>query len=292
MCGATRELNVKKPSISIVGPGSLAEALVSWLHAAGYTLPEIIARPSSMSRARRLARGTGDRPVRIDQAALTADIVWFCVPDDVIAACAADLAPRADWKGRIALHSSGALPGNELAPLRRRGAAVGSVHPMMTFVRGARPPSPVGIPFAVEGEPKALRVARAIVRDLRGEIVAIKARNKPLYHALGAFASPLIVAELALAERVARAAGMSPGAARRIVAPILRKTIDNYLAHGAAVAFSGPLVRGDLQTVRMHLAVLKRVPGAREAYLALARSALGNLPVGGRRELERLLKHA
>ncbi len=281
-----------KASISIVGPGSLATALVSWLQVAGYTLREIVARPSSMARARRLARGTGARPTQIDQAALTADIVWICVPDDAIAAGAADLAARADWKGKIALHSSGALPARELAALRRRGAAVASVHPMMTFVRGARPPSPVGIPFAIEGDPKALRAARAIVRDLRGEIVIIHARHKPLYHALGAFASPLIVAELELAERVARAAGVASGLARRVVAPILRKTIDNYLAHGAAAAFSGPLARGDLQTVRMHLAVLRRVPGAREAYLVLARSAVRNLPVARRRELTRILERA
>ncbi len=281
---------MKKPSISIVGPGSVAAALVSWLREAGYPLREIVARPSSLTRARRLARGTGARPIDIDHASLTADVVWICVPDDAIADCAAQLAPRADWKGRIALHSSGALPAQELSVLRRRGAAVASVHPMMTFVPGSRSPLPVGIPFAIEGDAKAVRTARAIVRDLRGEIVAIESRHKPLYHALGAFASPLIVADLDLAERVARAAGLSSGAARRVVAPILRRTIDNYLAHGVAAAFSGPLARGDLRTVRMHLEVLKHVPGAREAYLALARSALRNLPARNRKGLARLLE--
>ena len=112
---------------------------------------------------------------------------------------------------------------------------------------------------------------------------------KPLYHAWGAFGSPLVIAELALAERVARSAGISAPDARKTIEPLVRRTIDNYFAHSAAAAFSGPLVRGDLNTVKRHLEQLSRVPGAREVYLALARTALKNLPVKRRRELARLL---
>ena len=73
---------------------------------------------------------------------------------------------------------------------------------------------------------------------------------------------------------------------------MVRRTIDNYFAGGAAAAFSGPLVRGDLDTVRSHLEQLSRVPGAREVYVALARSALRSLPVACRREVRQLLQPA
>ncbi len=281
---------MKKPSISLVGPGSLATALAIWLHAAGYRLDEVMARRSSLARARNLARRVGAQAVRLEEASLAADVVWICVPDDAIAACARALARRVSWKGKIAFHSSGALGSDQLDVLRKCGAAAASVHPMMTFVRGAQPPAPRGIPFAAEGDPGAIRLARRVVRDLDAEFLIINRKQKPLYHALGAFASPLIVAELALAERIARAAGISPAAARRTIAPILRRTVENYVAGGAPAAFSGPILRGDRGTIRKHLRALRAVPGAQEAYLALARAAVREFPVRNRRGLERILR--
>ena len=91
-------------------------------------------------------------------ARLDGDLVWFCVPDREIARAARQLADAADWQGKVALHSSGALASDELRGLRLRGAAVASVHPLMTFVLGSVP-SLKGVPFAFEGDPAAVRVA-------------------------------------------------------------------------------------------------------------------------------------
>ena len=117
---------------------------------------------------------------------LDADVVWFCVPDREIARAAGRLAGIVDWKGKIALHSSGALGSDELRGLRRRGAAVASVHPLMTFVSRSVP-SLKGVPFALEGDAAALRVAGRIVRDLGGEAFSISKNKKLAYHAWGAF---------------------------------------------------------------------------------------------------------
>jgi predicted short-subunit dehydrogenase-like oxidoreductase (DUF2520 family) len=180
------------------------------------------------------------------------------------------------------------LSSNELHALRQMGAAVASLHPMMTFVPGVTP-SLEGVPFAVEGDAAAVKVARGIVRQLRGEIFAIQKKHKPAYHAWGAFASPLLISALVTAEGVAGAAGISRQSARRMMLPIVRQTLANYARHGPAGAFSGPIIRGDAETLRKHLKVLRRIPGAREVYLALARSALRNLPTHNRRTLQRVL---
>ena len=74
-----------------------------------------------------------------------------------------------------------------------------------------------------------------------------------------------------------------------MAAPLLKQTLNNYLEHGAAAAFSGPLVRGDVATVRRHLAQLQAVPEAREAYLGLARAAVRFLPVKNRAKLQKEL---
>jgi predicted short-subunit dehydrogenase-like oxidoreductase (DUF2520 family) len=173
--------------------------------------------------------------------------------------------------------------------LRKAGAAVASVHPLMTFVAGARP-SLQGVPFAIEDDDAATRVARRIVRELGGESFRLPASRKAAYHAWATLTSPLLLAFLVTLEEAARAAGLTREDARRKSLPIIQQTLANYSRLGPAQSFSGPLVRGDAETVARHLAALKKNPEAREVYVALARAALRGLPVKNRDELTRLLR--
>jgi predicted short-subunit dehydrogenase-like oxidoreductase (DUF2520 family) len=280
-----------KPSVAIVGPGRLGTALAVELTRAGYRIREIVARDSSTSqrRAKELSNLSRGRTVTSKDARLDASLIWFCVPDRDISNAARQLAPRADWKGKVAFHSSGALASDELNVLRRRGAAVAAVHPLMTFVRGAIP-SLAGVPFGVEGDAVAVRMARGIVRKLGAEAFSVPRNKKAAYHAWGAFTSPLLVTLLMTAEQVARVAGFSKADARRNILPIVKQTLANYAKLGPAGAFSGPIVRGDVETVRKHLRVLQKVPEAREVYAALARAALRQLPARNREEMARALR--
>jgi len=146
-----------------------------------------------------------------------------------------------------------------------------------------------GVAFAVEGDATAVRTARAIVEDLGGSAFVIKKENKVLYHVFGSFASPLIIALLASLEQVARAAGIRKTDIKTMMAPLLWQTLRNYLKHDAASSFSGPLVRGDVATVRKHLAELEKLPEAKAVYAALASAALKSLPVRNRKSLAKAL---
>jgi predicted short-subunit dehydrogenase-like oxidoreductase (DUF2520 family) len=254
-------------------------------------MSEIVSRDTTASKrkARELARKVDAQASTSDTARLDADLVWFCVPDQEIAAASHQLASAIVWKKKTVFHSSGALASDELKALRRRGASVASVHPLMTFVSGSIP-SLQGVPFAVEGDAPAVRAARRIVRNLGGEAFTIRKQHKAAYHAWGAFTSPLLVATLVTGERLARAAGLSAVEARKKMLPIVRQTITNYEALGPAGAFSGPIVRGDAETVLKHLQVLRKVPQAKHVYLALARAALRYLPVRNRASLEKALE--
>jgi predicted short-subunit dehydrogenase-like oxidoreductase (DUF2520 family) len=274
-----------KPRIAIVGAGNLASALAGSLRHAAYRIDEVLAhsRGASLNRAKKLAKEIGARaPSVVSAARLRAGIIWFCVPDAEIARAARAVADRTEWAGKVALHSSGALTSDELEPLRRHGAAVASVHPMMTFVRGSfsgqSKPSLAGVPCAIEGDAAAVRVARRMVKDMGGRAFSIRKADKAAYHAWGTFASPLLTALLATTERVATLAGVSKKDARRRMIPILSQTLANYASFGAAGAFSGPIVRGDVDTVKRHLRVLRRQPALLEVYVALARMALRYLP--------------
>jgi predicted short-subunit dehydrogenase-like oxidoreductase (DUF2520 family) len=261
------------------------------LRYAGYRLSEIVSRSGrrSRGRARALAQKVYSARTVTVGAALTADLVWICVPDREIGRVARQLATCRGWKGKTVFHSSGALSSDELAVLRRRGAAVASVHPLMTFVHGSSP-SLEGVPFSLEGDAAAVGLARGIVRNLGGEAFSMSRDRKALYHAWGGFTSPLLIALLVTAEGVAQAAGISTAGARKKMLPIVRQTLANYARLGPAKAFSGPIVRGDAEVVRQHLKELKKIPGAREVYVALARAGLRYLPARNRKELEKLLR--
>jgi predicted short-subunit dehydrogenase-like oxidoreductase (DUF2520 family) len=236
-----------------------------------------------------LARNVGAKTVPLAQATPNSDILWICHTDDALAETARLLARKPGWKNKIVFHSSGALSSDVLAPLKRKGASTASLHPMMTFVPGATPRMDE-VPFAVEGDSRAVAVARRIVRDLGAEAFPIRKAAKTLYHALGSFSSPLLVAALATAERVGRASGLSASQTRRVMGPIVRQTLKNYQERGAATAYGGPMKRGDINTVLRHLKELQRVPGAGEVYRALVKSALIDLPGARKKELMRILQ--
>jgi predicted short-subunit dehydrogenase-like oxidoreductase (DUF2520 family) len=186
------------------------------------------------------------------------------------------------------LHSSGVLTSDELHKLRRNGVSVASVHPLMTFVPGSRP-ALAGVAFAIEGDGKAVRVAKRIVRDLAGHPYPIRKQDKAAYHAWGAFTSPLVTALLATSEQVAKSASVSRKEARLRAVPILLQTLANYASFGAPGAFSGPVIRGDVDTIKRHLKALRNLPAARDAYVALVRAALQYLPARNKAAIKRLL---
>ncbi|MBZ5612721.1 MAG: DUF2520 domain-containing protein [Acidobacteriia bacterium] len=325
MAGKPNEMSTaRKPTIAIVGAGSLATFLAVALDDAGFTITEIVARdsPHSRRKASKLAAKVGAHSVTAHSAALDADLLWFCVPDREIrtaaSALAAHLAVRTSrvetglapspaaasrvsthkparpqgkpyYQVRFAFHSSGALVSRELDSLCPAGTALASVHPLMTFVAGAHP-SLQGVPFAIEGDRKATRVAERIVHRLGGESFSLPAARKAAYHAWATMTSPLLLAYLVTLEEAARGAGLSRHDARRASLPIIRQTLANYSRLGPARSFSGPMVRGDAETVAKHLAALKKHPRPREVYVALARAALRDLPVKNQNELKRMLQ--
>jgi predicted short-subunit dehydrogenase-like oxidoreductase (DUF2520 family) len=267
----------------------LASGLAGLLREQGYAIGEIVARKAVASRRRAmaLARRVGAKAVTLDMAALACDVLWLAVPDAAIEALAEELARR-EHLPPVVLHPSGALSSAALAGLAARGVKTASAHPMMTFVAGAAA-SLEGAWFAVEGHPAAVRVARGLARTLGAHSFPIKPENKTLYHAFGAMLSPMLTAELEAAAQLGLRAGIKPAELRRIMRPIVQRTVANVLAKGAAEALSGPLRRGDVATVAAHMKALGKSPET-EVYRALSAYACERLPVKRADEMKKLLR--
>jgi predicted short-subunit dehydrogenase-like oxidoreductase (DUF2520 family) len=283
---AARKRKEKREAIAIVGPGRLGSTLSEKLAEGGYKIDEIIARKGSAA-VKKLAKSLGAQVSDPAFARLDASVVWFCVPDSKIAEAATEFSNR-DWRGKIALHSSGVLASDVLSALQKKGASAASVHPLMTFVRGSKP-SLDRVPFAIEGDAAAVRAATRMVRVLGGKVFRIRKQDKVAYHTFATMICPLLVSLLTASDKVASLAGMSPRLARRRMMPILSQTLANYAKFGPAASFSGPIVRGDTETIAQHLAVLAKVPQAKRAYVGLALAALKYLPSENVQAMQKML---
>ena len=278
-------------SVSIIGSGNWGSSLAHALRVAGVGLHEVIV-PSVRSAvgSKKLARTLP--MTTLDRAQLDADVLWLCVPDAAIARVTGRLVKRVSkrgLKGQIVLHSSGALSAQVLDAAAHAGASVASVHPMMSFPTRT-PVSLQEVPFGVEADAASRRILNAIVCRIGGRPFAIKAENKALYHAAGVLSSPLLVSHLAAAQEVAARAGLSTRQAQQLIEPIARATLDNFFLRGAGKSFSGPIARGDAQTIRLHLQALKPHPMLAGVYRSLALYALDALPASGRKQLRASLR--
>jgi len=185
-----------------------------------------------------------------------ADLFLISVPDDQIAGVAKELSNlRLDRKPTV-LHTSGALSSEVLLPLAARGWSVGSLHPLISIpdagasVRGAF--------WSVEGDRRAVRLAKMLVRDLGGTSFSIRSADKALYHAAAVMTSGSVTALFDVALEMLVAAGLTRKIARQVLQPLLVSTVHNLETKDTSLALTGTFSRGDVETVKRHLAALKQ----------------------------------
>lgn len=185
-----------------------------------------------------------------------AEVVLLCVPDREIAGAAAALRP-----GPLVGHCSGATGLEPLAPHEAF-----SLHPLMTVARDGADFS--GATAAIDaGSERALAVASLIAHALGMGTVRVRAEDRIAYHAAASIASNFLVTLEAAAERLAASVGVS----RQALAPLVRASVENWVALGPEQALTGPLARGDTQTVaRQRAALRERAPELLPLFDALA----------------------
>lgn len=262
--------------LAILGAGRVGRALGRELREAGWNIGAVVTR--SKASARRAVRfiGAGTALPRTSRRILDSNVILIATPDAEISNVASELARMGaqELRGKVVLHTSGALGSAVLTPLHKYGAAIGSMHPLQSFTRAGVPPLD-GKVFAIEGEALAVRTARKIAKALRAVPIRMDAKNKPLYHAAGVLSAGHVLALVEAATRLLMSVGMRRRQAVRALLPMTRQVLDNYRRLGPRAAWSGPLARGDRAVVSAHVRALKRFsPQYRAAYEALNRLAV------------------
>ena len=146
-----------------------------------------------------------------------------------------------------------------LAPLHERGYSVGTVHPLQSM--SGRIDAADRLPgsyFSISGEPGALATARRLLGYLGAPTVTVPVVRRPLYHAAAVLASSGVIAILAAAARLMNQAGVPGEDAVKALLPLVRGTLENLESQRPERALTGPVARGDADTVRLHLKMLER----------------------------------
>ena len=269
-------------SVGIVGAGRVGAVLGAALEQAGHRVVAVSAvSAASVARAQRLLPGAAILPP--DRVAGSADLLLLAVPDDALAGLVRGLAETGAVRpGQVVVHTSGAHGLDVLAPVVAVGARPMALHPAMTFTGHPRDIERLaeGISFGVTVPTDLRALATRLVADVGGAVEWIAEADRPLYHAALAHGANHLVTLVNEAMDRLRGAGVSQP--ERVLAPLLRASLENTLAHGDA-ALTGPVSRGDAGTIAKHLAMLAATaPDSVPVYLALARRTADRAIASGR----------
>lgn len=267
--------------IGVVGAGRVGAVLAAALRAAGH---EIVAAAgeSAGSRTRIETLLPGVPVAKPSAVARACDVLLLTVPDDMLGNVVDMLsASGAIREGQYVVHSSGRHGLDVLAAAVAVGARPVALHPAMTFTgTDVDLPRLAGCVFGVTaGEPERA-FTESLVADLGGRAMWVPEAKRTLYHAgLAHGANHLVTLVTEAMEMLAAAGGDDPAGTLR---PLLQAALDNALNYGDA-ALTGPIVRGDVNTVRAHLAdITESAPHTLPSYVAMARATLDRALADGR----------
>lgn len=269
--------------IAIAGAGRMAQSLGRLLRERGERIAAVASRQMDHARAAVEFIGEGEA-VSYPCLPRCAQRVLIAVSDGAIPHVAAVLA-EAGMSGGAALHTCGAHGPEILAPLAARGVSCGTLHPLQTVASPAQGLEALqGCTFGITAEGAAAAWAERIAAMLGGRALFVPADKRPLWHAAAVMASNYVVALVDAAVMLMGAAGIEERDALAAVAPLVKASSANALSLGPVRALTGPVERGDVETVTTHLSALAAAPPAVRAFYRAA--ALQALDIARRRGIE------
>jgi predicted short-subunit dehydrogenase-like oxidoreductase (DUF2520 family) len=262
--------------ITIIGAGRLGTALGRALAKKGHVIKALTCRGRASAKESRRVIGRGRIYRHNAAAAARGQVIFLCLADDQVRKVAAELArANIDWTRKIVFHTSGLLSSGALALLKEKGAATASFHPVQSFARKDTPPAYFkGIYFGLEGERRALTLARKIVQQLGGHPLTLRPNQKPYYHAACSMTSNFLVILLNAATHLLIQAGIEEKKALKLLLPLAEGTLHNVKKFDISSSLTGPILRGDAASIKAHLEALRRFPDYAEAYKKLGLLAL------------------
>jgi len=228
---------------------------------------------------------------QIDLSAI--EMIVICVPDDRISIVAGLLAKH-HLKNKMVVHTSGILGSQVLHNLQKPGNRIGSLHPLQSFHRRFLDPGIwQGMLCSFQGDADIIEALRAMLDALGAELIVINERQKQALHLAATLSANYLVALIAWSEQILKQAQLPGMNERRLLLPLLKQIITNYEKEAVYQILSGPLQRGDLNSIRLHADYLKQYAADEDCqlYIRLAQRMLNDpdFTIGKRDQLKKLL---
>ena len=251
-----------KPSIAIIGCGVVGQAIGRILRQKRFRISGVAGTSAASAKAAVAFIGSGNARLTAASAARGADVIFLATPDRMIrTVCERIVQAKAVKRHAVIFHCSGAYGAELLDLARTRKAHVASLHPLQSF---ASPEAAVkrmkGTYFTFDGDKDAAPVAEQIVNALGGRMLRLPPKNKALYHAASCVLSNYMVGLADLGMIMLQLSGLSEKEASRAAKPLMAGTLENIGKVGLPHALTGPIARGDVDTVERHLRALARLP--------------------------------
>lgn len=250
-----------KEKIHFIGAGNLGTTLARAMHESGYSVPVFWTKRKFLPKqaSRYLPETCFKKLENHQQFINTADIVIITVPDNQIRTVSKFLSNTlTDWANKIVCHTSGSLNKEELSDLEEKSAIVGSIHPMQTFNQLFLSPDIFkNIYFAVEGGNAIIKFAENWIKKFKSKMIKIQSSQKIIYHIAAVTISNFFAGLLNYSEHLFKNLNFDKNISKEIILPIVNTTLNNFRNTNSLSSLTGPLSRGDTNTIDKHLSMLK-----------------------------------
>jgi predicted short-subunit dehydrogenase-like oxidoreductase (DUF2520 family) len=265
------------PTTFLIGAGPVATALAGALRIGGVPVLGLWARRPAQARAAGATAGVAAFSSAPPDLLLETRVVILAVRDQDIGEVATMLAGTGlIGKRHVLLHCAGAASARELlGGVADQVAGIGTLHPLAAISDGKLAMRALrGTVFGVEGDDAARAAAGKLVAAIGGIVLSLDGSQMAAYHAAAALASNYVVAAIDAAAAVLASTGVAPEKAAQALVPLAEGALRNISAQGTTSGLTGPVRRGDVETVRRHLKTLQDKPELAEIYRALAKRAV------------------
>ena len=266
-----------QPTLSIIGCGITGRSLGAlWRRQQTFKLQELCSRTLDSALSARDFIGAGSVKKSIT-ALSAANVFLISTTDDQIEIAAKELASHCVVRaGDLVFHCSGALTSSALSSLQEQGAWTASVHPIKSFATADSVVESFSGTFcAMEGEQKALNRLKPAFESIGAQVISIAPEKKVLYHASMSLLCNYLCALMDIGLECLESSGMPRDQAKHAIKPLTQETLGNIFSMDTTDALTGPIARGDLQTLKNQIeAIACFAPEHSPLFSALSSQAL------------------
>ena len=279
----------KNPAITIIGTGSVGSVLQDFFEGEGYSIHSLWNSSGGKVYASESAGLPSVSHALPQKESEVGDWIFITTPDDQIPKTSEQLAKLpVSWLDKCVIHCSGNLSSEVLGSLKEAGAKTVSMHPIQTFKKGDDRNRLKDIYISLEGDEELKQKLIPVIQNMGAHPFVLTAAGKQSLHIAAVFASNYLVALMGSVEQILKLNNIENGL--QVLKPLIEQTADNIFEKGVEEALTGPISRGDTETVKAHLNHLSNTPELQALYKLLGLAAVDIAKTSGKATAGEIIK--